>query len=167
MTDRDWQTGWRLQAATLYYTKGWQQKLIAEALGVTKGAVSQWIKKVKDVPEQQWPTALQVRASTGRPPKLTPEQQRQIVALLDQGAEAFGFTGDVWTLLRLQKVAKRELGIEAGETTIRKALIEHGFSAQKPQVEASQKNPAQISGFRGGWHALKKGQKSERPASSS
>ncbi|WP_309716949.1 winged helix-turn-helix domain-containing protein [Armatimonas sp.] len=69
--------------------------------------------------------------------------------------------------MRLQKVTRRELGIKAGDTTIRKALIEQGFSSQKPQVEASQKNPAQVSGFRSGWHALKKVQKSERPASSS
>lgn len=165
MTDRGWQTCRRVQAVTLYYKKGWQQKLIAEALGVTKGAISQWVKKVKDFPEEQWPEILQVKVSTGRPPKLTPEQQKQIIALVDQGAEAYGFTGDAWTLARIQKVARRELGIQAGESTIRKALIKQGFSSQKPKVEASQKNPAQVRGFRGGWHALKKGQRSERPES--
>ena len=163
MKDRDWKTGRRLQAVTLYYKKGWQQKLIAEALGVTKGAVSQWIKKVKDVPQEQWQSVLEVKVSTGRPEKLSPEQQKQIIILVDQGAQSFGFTGDVWTLPRIEKVARTELGIQVGKTTIRKALNQQGFSSQKPQIVASQKNPAQVSGFRGGWESLKKGQSPETP----
>lgn len=158
MNNRDWQTQRRIQAVTLYYKKGWQQKLIAEALGVTKGAISQWIKKVRDVPEENWPTVLQVKVSTGRPELLTPEQKKQIAGLVLEGAEAFGLTGDVWTVKRIRHVAKKEFGIKAGMTTIGKALHEQGFSVQKPVVEASQKNPAQVEGFRGGWRSLKKGQ---------
>jgi transposase len=157
MTNRDWQTERRLQALRLYQ-KGWQQKTIAEALGVTKGAISQWIKKVQEVPQEQWPEVLRVKVSTGRPPRLTREQKKQIATLVDQGAEACGFTGDVWTVKRVKAMASRELGIKAGATTIRNALIDEGFSPQKPQVEAKQKRKAQVDGFRGGWVNLKKGQ---------
>lgn len=165
MTSRDWQTQRRLQAVRLYQ-KGWQQKTIAEALGVTKGAISQWVKKVKDVPEEQWTQVLEVKASTGRKPLLTVEQKKQIALLVEQGAEAFGLTGNVWSLKRVKSVASRELGIKVGATTIRTALIEEGFSVQKPQVEAKQKKQAQVDGFRGGWQNLKKGQReSELPSS--
>ena len=157
MTNRDWQTERRLQAVRLYQ-KGWQQKTIAEALGVTKGAISQWVKKVKDLPQQSWPEALKVKTSTGRPPLLTAKQKRQLATLVDQGAEASGFTGDVWTIKRIKSMASRELGIKAGATTLRNALIEEGFSVQKPQVEAKQKRKSQVDGFRGGWINLKKGQ---------
>ena len=165
MVNRDWQTERRLQAVRLYQ-KGWQQKTIAEALGVTKGAISQWITKVKDIPQEQWPEALRVKASPGRPPRLTEEQKKQIANLVEQGAEACGFTGDVWTVKRVKAMASKELGIKAGATTIRNALIEEGFSVQKPQVEAKQKRKVQVDGFRGGWANLKKGQSEGELASS-
>lgn len=164
MTNQDWQTERRLQAVRLYQ-KGWQQKTIAEALGVTKGAISQWIKKVQDVPQEQWPEVLKVKVSTGRPPLLTELQKKQIATLVEQGAEACGFTGEVWTVKRVKAMASRELGIKAGATTIRNALIEQGFSPQKPQVQARQKRQSQVDGFRGGWTNLKKGQNEPKPAS--
>ena len=80
------------------------------------------------------------------------------MALIDQGAEAFGFVGDVWTAARVRAVARRELGISAGLSTIKKFLHEEGFSAQKPEIVASQKNEKAMAGFRGGWVNLKKGQ---------
>ncbi|MBB6054017.1 helix-turn-helix domain-containing protein [Armatimonas rosea] len=166
MTNRDWQTERRLQAVRLYQ-KGWQQKTIAEALGVTKGAISQWIKKVQDVPQEQWSEVLRVKVSSGRPPLLTPEEKKQIATLVEEGAEACGFTGDVWTVKRVKAMASRELGVKAGATTIRNALIEEGFSVQKPQVEAKQKRQAQVNGFRGGWANLEKGQSEREPPSCS
>jgi transposase len=86
MTNRDWQTERRLQAVRLYYNNHWQQKTITFALGVTKGAISQWVKKVKDIPQEQWKEALKVKASPGRPPLLTNEQKKQIATLVDEGA---------------------------------------------------------------------------------
>ena len=155
-TSRDWQTQRRLRALALYQ-QGWQQKLIAEALGVTKGAVSQWIKKARDLPEDKQREALQVKRSTGRRPALTKQDRRQLVALVEQGAQAFGFTGELWTAARVRAVARRELGLQVGLTTIKKFLHEEGFSVQKPLVKATQQNQRAVSGFRGGWVQLKKG----------
>jgi len=163
---RDWQTQRRLQAVALY-KKGWQQKIIAEALGVTKGAISQWVKKaqaVMDASLEERARVLAVKKSTGRPPALSAEQCQQLVVLVERGAEAFGFVGAVWTAKRVQVVVRRELNVRVGLTTINKALHQEGFSVQKPQVQATQKRAAQVAGFRGGWANLKKGQsQSEQP----
>jgi transposase-like protein len=43
----DWREGRRLRAFELKQ-QGWSQQRIAEALGVSKGAVSQWMKRVRD-----------------------------------------------------------------------------------------------------------------------
>src|ERR671910_315499 len=43
----DWREGRRLRAFELKQL-GWSQQQIAEALGVSKGAVSQWMKRARD-----------------------------------------------------------------------------------------------------------------------
>ena len=43
---RDWKEGRRLRALALH-EQGWQAIRIAEALGVTRGAVSQWLKAAR------------------------------------------------------------------------------------------------------------------------
>jgi len=156
-TAADWQTDRRLRALALY-EKGWQQKSIAEALGVSKGAVSQWIKRAKSVPAEQQAEALRVKRSSGRPPMLTAALKKDLSSLVDQGAEAFGYVGAVWTASRVQAVARRELGLRMGVTTVKKFLHEAGYSVQKPEVGATQTNAKAVAGFRGGWSNLKKGQ---------
>jgi transposase len=66
---------------------GWKQKDIAEALGVTKGAVSQWVKAGKEGEE----AALKDRPKPSAPQRLSTEERQRIPAMLERGAESFGF----------------------------------------------------------------------------
>lgn len=156
-TARDWQTERRQRAVELH-RQGWQQKTIAQALGVTKGAISQWIKRAHAVPLEQQAEALRVKQSSGRPPAINQEDRRKLEELVERDPQAFGFVGEVWTARRVQVVAQRELKLRVGLTTIKKFLHEAGFSVQKPEVTATQKNEKSVAGFRGGWINLKKGQ---------
>jgi transposase len=87
---KSWKEERRKRAWVLYQT-GWSQKQIAEALGVSKGAVSQWIKVGKAGGE----TALAARKSTGSPRRLSTEERQRIPGLLERGAESFGFRGNL------------------------------------------------------------------------
>ena len=80
----DWREQRRLQAVKLHES-GWPQKKIAEAFGVTEGAVSQWLKKAR----MQGVEALRHRPPPGRPSKLSAEQRAQLPALLAKGPEAY------------------------------------------------------------------------------
>src|SRR5207253_457633 len=66
----DWQEGRRLRALELYEA-GWKAIRIAEALGVTRGAVSQWLKAARAGGRE----ALRRRPRLGQQPKLTAEQR--------------------------------------------------------------------------------------------
>ena len=88
---KEWREERRLRAWALK-AKGWSQQKIAEALGVTAGAVSQWMRRGREGGEE----GLKSRPRPGAEPKLTAEQRAQIPVLLARGAEAFGFRGDVW-----------------------------------------------------------------------
>jgi len=150
---RDWREGRRLRAWALK-AKGWSQQKIAEALGVTAGAVSQWMRRGREGGVE----ALERRVAPGPTPKLTAEQRAQVPELLGRGAEAFGFRGDVWTAKRVATVIRQEFGVRYHPHHIGKLLRAVGWSVQKPVQRASQRNEAEIEAWRTErWPALKKG----------
>src|SRR5438874_12224628 len=102
----DWREERRKRAWELK-EQGWQQKEIAKALGVSKGAVSQWMKRGREGGIE----ALKAHPPKGVKPKLPVEQKAQIPALLVKGAEAYGFRGDVWTGKRIAEVVSRSFGV--------------------------------------------------------
>ncbi|WP_236600255.1 helix-turn-helix domain-containing protein [Ktedonobacter sp. SOSP1-85] len=70
---KDWREGRRLRAWQLYQ-QGWKQKDIAEALGVTEGAVSQWMRRAK----KDGPDGLRHQPPPGPQPKLMPGTTRPV-----------------------------------------------------------------------------------------
>jgi len=150
---KEWREERRLRAWALK-AKGWSQQKIAEALGVTAGAVSQWMRRGREGGEE----ALKSRPRLGAAPKLTAEQRAQIPVLLARGAEAFGFRGDVWTAKRVATVIRREFGVRYHPSHVGKLLRAAGWSIQKPIQRASQRNEAAIEAWRTErWPALKRG----------
>lgn len=140
---QDWREARRLRAWELKQ-KGWKQKDIAEALGVSKGAVSQWFKKA----DCEGVEALRKRTGGGPKPRLSVEQLNQLPALLTQGAELFGFRGDVWTRARVAAVIRQTFGVRYSLTHIGWLLDKIGWSWQKPVTRASQRDEAVIERWR-------------------
>src|SRR5688572_8932760 len=95
----DWREGRRLRAWELKQ-QGWNQRQIARALGVSEGAVSQWMKRAR---EEGGVEGLGKRTSPGAPPRLSENQRVQLKELLAQGSPAHGFRGDVSTCARVAK----------------------------------------------------------------
>jgi transposase-like protein len=62
----DWREGRRLRAFELKQ-QGWSQQRIADALGVSKGAVSQWMKRAREGGGVQ---ALKRQPAPGASPRL-------------------------------------------------------------------------------------------------
>src|SRR4051812_15548160 len=161
---KEWREGRRLRAWDLKQ-RGWSQQAIAEALGDTAGAVSQWMRRGREGGVD----ALKQRVAPGPTPKLTDEQRAQVPVLLARGAEAFGFRGDVWTAKRVATVIRREFGVRYHPNHVGKLLRAAGWSVQKPITRATQRNEAAIEEWRTKrWPALKKGlTRRGRPSSGS
>lgn len=149
---RDWREVRRFRVLALH-EKGWSQTTIAEALGLSQGRVSQILKCARE----QGETALRARHAPGAQPKLSVEQQRQVLDWLGQGATACGFAGEVWTSARIAQLIQQKLGVAYHVHHIPKLLRAWGWSPQKPIVRASQRDEAKIADWvEQRWPVLKK-----------
>ena len=149
-------TGWKEQRRFRAYElkhQGWKQNDIASALGVSKGAVSQWLNRAGQFGQ----SGLQARPHPGRPPELTADQKHLLPDLLSHGAEAYGFRGEVWTCPRIGKVIEWEWGVAYHKSHVARLLQELKWTPQMPLVRASQRDEAVIATWRAAvWDELKK-----------
>jgi transposase len=141
----DWREGRRLRAWALHQ-QGWTGRAIARALGVTPGAVSQWLTRAR---RGGGPAALRHRPPPGPQPKLTAAQRAAVPELLARGAEAYGFRGQVWTTARIATVLARTFGVRYHPAHVSRLVRALGWSVQRPIRRASQRDEAAIAR----WHA--------------
>lgn len=123
------------------------------ALGVSPGAVSQWIKRGREGGVE----ALRTRPRPGGPARLTSEQRAQIPGLLSRGAQAYGFGGDVWTAKRIAAVIWRTFGVRYHPDHVSRLLRQAGWSRQQPIERATQRDEEAIRRWHEErWPALRK-----------
>jgi transposase len=130
----------RLRAVELY-EQAWRPVRIAEALGVTRGAVSQWLKLYREKGIE----ALRYNKVSKKPALLSPAQKSELIALLSQGPENFGYVGHVWTQARVGELIERKFGVSYHLNHVGKILKKCGWTYQKPVSRASQRNDEAIS----------------------
>lgn len=149
----DWREGRRLRAWELK-REGWKQQEIADALGVSKGAISQWMKRGREGGVE----GLRRRIATGAPPRLGDEQRGKLPELLARGAPAHGFRGEVWTCSRVAEVIRKEFGVRYHPSHVSRLLRSLGISLQKPERRAYQRDEEAIRRWKEErWPELKKG----------
>ena len=162
-TPQNWKEARRLQAWHLKQ-KGWPQRQIAKALGVSEAAVSQWLTRARD----RGPHALRHRPPSGAPRRLAAAQLARLPDLLHRGPEAYGFRGQVWTRGRVAVVLRLEFGVSYHPVHVGRLLKAIRWSPQKPARRARQRDEAAIAHWREQtWPALKRGRRSRDNAFSS
>jgi len=149
----DWREGRRLRALELK-EQGWKQTHIADALGVTEGAVSQWMKRARE----QGVEGLRHKPPPGATPRLSEEARAKLPELLARGAEAHGFRGEVWTCERVATMIRKEFGVSYHPAHVSRLLKALRHSLQKPQRRAEQRDEEAIDDWKEKkWPSLKKG----------
>jgi transposase len=154
----DWRE-WRRMRAWELSQHGWAPCAIAEALGVSRAAISQWLSAAAG----GGPDALRSGLRPGPAGKLLPGQKELIADFLWHGAEAYGSRGDVWTCDRVRKVIKEEFAVDYHEHHVARILRQIGWTPQVPITRAIQRNEKGIQRWRDEvWPELKLRARKER-----
>lgn len=102
--------GKRRRRALKLLDKGHRQAEVARRVGVSRQSVKRWA----DAAREGGPEALAAAGRAGRKPKLSPEQDAELAALLAQGPEACGFPTPLWTIERVARLIRRRFGVRCG-----------------------------------------------------
>ncbi len=141
------------------------QAEVACRLGVSRHAVSVWARQLEEVNG----AVGKLKARTlGRPKRLDATQCAALSPALMRGALQAGFATELWTVKRVRALVAREFGVEYSNTGCWELLRSLGFSPQKLEKRATQRNEQAIVDWkRKTWPALKKKLAAKREASSS
>jgi|SRR6516225_3669493 len=142
----------RVRAGRLLLT-GKSPPEVARLVGAPRQTVYRW----QGVLDAGGIDALRDMSKGGRPPQLGAAELTRLYVILLEGAPAHGFASPLWTLKRVRQLIEREFGVRYSEVHCWRLLGQLGFSNQKPDRRALERDPAAIEHWRKHtWPALKK-----------
>lgn len=126
---------------------------VAEQVGVARQTVYTW----KGLLDEGGIDALRAVPARGRPAKLDATQLAGVRSVVLQSPTEHGFGTELWTLNRVGAVIERRYGVKFGTTQLWRILGALGFSVQKPEKRALERNEDAVRQWkRRTWPALKK-----------
>jgi transposase len=125
----------------------------AAAVGVARQTVYTW----KAMLDEGGIDALRNMPTRGRPARLDDGQLQALVGVLLKSPTEHGFGTELWTLKRVGVVVQRMFGVEFSLSQIWRILGGLGFSVQKPERRALERDEDAVQTWkRKTWPALKK-----------
>lgn len=136
---------------------------VARLIDCAPSSVMRW----RDRRRREGEKGLKVRASPGRPHKLSPARCRALLRLLLKGAMACGYSTQLWTTARIAEVIRKKFRVEYHRDHVGRLMHRLGWSHQKPQKKALERDEGKIRRFlREEWPRVKKTPRGWVPTSS-
>lgn len=126
---------------------------VARRVKVQHRSVGRWAKAYAE----QGRKGLRKARRAGRKPRLSGEDLRRLERGLLRGPEALGYETPLWTSGRVADLIERELGVRYHAGHVWRILVRLGWSCQRPEGRARERNEAAIQHWKKvRWPALKK-----------
>lgn len=152
----------RLRAVALL-NEGHPPVEVARLVGCDRRSVRRWNAAAR----KEGDGALKARPTPGRPTRLDEKAKRQLEKALLRGAKAAGFPTDLWTCPRVARLIRDRFGIGYHVDHIGRLLHALGWSPQKPQRRAVERNEGEIRRWiKEEWPRVKKTPPAKKPPSS-
>jgi transposase len=113
---------------------------VAQRVGITPRSVRRWHQETRIARS----TARSHR-SPGCPCRLVPRQLKHLARVLARGPVAYGYSGDCWSLQRVQGLIRNLFGIGYQASSVWYLLGRMKWSCQKPQRVGFQHDEAAIA----------------------
>jgi len=142
----------RVRAARLLQA-GRKPAEVAAMVGAPRQTVYRW----REVLQAEGIDGLRNMSKGGRPALLGAEELMRLQVALLEGPTAHGFGTPLWTLKRVRVFIEREFGVHYSEVHVWRLLGQMGFSSQKPERRALERDEAAIEAWKKRtWPRLKK-----------
>jgi transposase len=126
---------------------------IARMVGASPSSVVRW----RDAYKEGGQKALASKPPPSRPCKLSEKQLLKLQNLLLKGPKANGYKTDLWTLQRIAKLIHRHFGINYHIAHVWQLLRKMGWSCQKPEKRARERDEQAIAAWcKKDWPRIKK-----------
>jgi transposase len=141
----------RLAAAELIEA-GANDGEVARRFRVSRMSANRWRRAL----EAGGRAALASKGAAGTQCKLTPDQLRELEALLDAGPAIWGYEDQCWTLARISELVWRRFRVQYTLAGLDVLLHRTGWSVQVPARQAAERDEAAITAWRQeAWPRLK------------
>lgn len=134
----------RLKAGRLFASGKYSQAEISRTFSVSPAAVCKWHAAWSENNEK----GLRSKGHPGFESALTNEKKRALKKMVLAGPVTSGYATDFWTVDRIRAAAKKRLRIKLGRTHIWKTVLSLGFSVQKPERRARERNEKVIENWK-------------------
>ena len=143
----------RRRRAIALLSQGLPPVEVARMVGVDRRSVRRW----KATHQRGGAAGLQAKPAPGRPSRLQQETKVALEELLLGGAQAAGFPTDLWTCPRVAEVIHARFGVQYHADHIGRLLHSLGWSPQKPQRRAVERNEEKVQTWvKQEWPRIKK-----------
>ena len=133
--------------------KGFSTTEVADRVGADPSSVRRW----RQAHQRKGNHGLDAKPHPGRPSLLSKRQKTLLMRRLLKGAKANGFWTDLWTCPRIAELIERKYGIHYHVDHIPRLLASLGWSCQKPQKRAIERDEEAIDRWvRQDWARIKK-----------
>jgi transposase len=152
----------RRREAVALLDKGWSPQRVADELRVSRRSIDRWRQAVREGGSE----AIASVPHPGRASFLSSRQQDDLVERLIAGAQSQGFDTDLWTCPRVKTLIERKYGVAYHVDHIPRLLRALGFTPQKPQRLALERDEESIEQWvQSDWLRIKKRPPGSRPTS--
>jgi transposase len=134
---------------------------VSHRVGTSIASVSRWHHAVAEGGS----AALAAKPVPGRPRKLSKTECSRLLEVLLQGAMAYGYSNELWTLKRIAKVIQKEFGVRYHPNHVWRVLRGLQWSCQVPERRPVQRDEEAIEHWkRHKWPHIKKGARTWGPS---
>ncbi len=143
----------RRRKALALIKQGLSLNAAARRIGCAASSVMRWVRAFR----HGGPEGLKVRRASGRPPRLSARQRQGLLKQLLRGPMAHGYPTELWTTRRIAEVIERRYGVRYHRDHVGRLLAQCGWSCQKPERRARERDEPAIARWkRGAWPRVKK-----------